>query len=144
MRRFLSPKPQLSGRELTYLTDVDHVTHEALAAFDSRGQIVAVARYAAWRPDSLDAAEIAVTVLDSLQRRGIGSALAGLIVERAEANGFARLTASTFWENVAARSLGARLGFRFTGSANGIVDYQLQLAPREGFRPEARPCPSKR
>ena len=46
-RRFLAPKPRLTTRELEYLTDVDHVTHEALVAIDENtGQIVGVGRYA--------------------------------------------------------------------------------------------------
>ena len=48
-RRFLGPKPTLSARELTYLTEVDHVTHEAVVAFDEAdGRMVGVARYAVW------------------------------------------------------------------------------------------------
>ena len=40
-QRFLAPKPRLSARELDYLTDVDHVTHEALVAIDeTTGDIV--------------------------------------------------------------------------------------------------------
>src|SRR5207302_4711683 len=35
-RRYLSPKPSLSPRELSFLTEVDHVRHEALAAVDQR------------------------------------------------------------------------------------------------------------
>ena len=127
MRRFLAPKPKLSGRELTYLTAIDHVTHEALAAVDARGQIVAVARYAAWPSTSIETAEIAIAVVDSFQRRGIGSALAAQVVERAAANGFARLTGSTFWDNVPAYALVARLGFRSVGSNHGIVSYRLEL-----------------
>jgi hypothetical protein len=46
-QRFLAPKPRLSARELDYLTDVDHVTHEALVAIDeTTGEIVGVGRYA--------------------------------------------------------------------------------------------------
>jgi hypothetical protein len=46
-QRFLGPKPRLSSAELTYLTDIDHRRHEALAAIDpSDGAIVGVGRYA--------------------------------------------------------------------------------------------------
>jgi hypothetical protein len=69
LQRFHAPKPKLSVRELTYLTDVDHVTHEAIAAFDARGHIVAVARYAAFDPARRDCAEVALTVTDSCQRQ---------------------------------------------------------------------------
>src|SRR5512135_136492 len=45
-RRFLSPKRELTPRELTYFTDIDHLNHEAIAAVDLRdGSIVGVARY---------------------------------------------------------------------------------------------------
>ena len=35
-RRFLTPKRELTPRELSYLTDIDHVHHEAFAAIDQR------------------------------------------------------------------------------------------------------------
>ena len=35
-RRFLSPKPALTARELVYLTDIDRFRHEAVAAVDPR------------------------------------------------------------------------------------------------------------
>jgi RimJ/RimL family protein N-acetyltransferase len=126
-RRFLGPKPKLSARELTDLTDVDHVTHDALVALDGEGQIIAVARYGAEAATSCEAAEVAVAVVDSWQGRGIGSALAARIVAHAQDNGFTRLTASTFWENQPARALLARLGFRPVGGDGGVVDYRLEL-----------------
>jgi GNAT superfamily N-acetyltransferase len=73
-------------------------------------------------------------VVDSWQRRGIGSALAARIVARAQDNGFARLTASTLWEKVPAPSLLARLGFRPVGSGEGVVDFRLDLP---AIRPDA-------
>ena len=110
-RRFLGPKPQLTTRELTYLTEIDHLTHEALAAVDDRdGSIVGVSRYAGW--DGADVAEIAVAVADDLQGRGIGSTLTARIVQLARANGVARLTATTQWDNWRARALLRRLAFR--------------------------------
>jgi hypothetical protein len=40
-RRFLSPKPGLTARDLSYFTDVDHVDHVAIVAVDERsGTIV--------------------------------------------------------------------------------------------------------
>jgi RimJ/RimL family protein N-acetyltransferase len=110
-RRFLGPKPRLTARELTYLTEIDHVTHEALAAVDvTDGSIVAVSRYAGW--DGADSAEIAVAVADHLQGRGIGGALTTRIVHLARGNGVARLTATTQWNNWPARALLRRLAFR--------------------------------
>lgn len=127
IRRFHAAKPELSARELTYLTDIDHVSHEALAAVDTRGHILAVARYAAWPLGCLDAAEVAIAVIDPFQRRGIGSTLARQIVDRAQANGFSRLTASTLSDNAPARRLLAQLGFRPVGHGRGVASYRLEL-----------------
>lgn len=127
-RRFLGPKPRLTAKELAYLTDVDGLTHGAFAAIDPRtGAIVGEARYAPW-PGRPSVADLAVTVADELQRRGIGTALAVATVEAARANGVRTLTASTLWENVPARALLRGLGFRPTGSGDGVVELELDLA----------------
>ena len=85
------------------------------------------ARYAPW-PGRPSVADLAVTVADELQRRGIGTALAATTVEAARANGVRTLTASTLWENVPARALLRGLGFRPTGSGDGVVELELDLA----------------
>lgn len=128
-RRFLGPKPRLTARELTYLTEIDHLTHAALAAIDVRdGSIVAVSRYAGW--DGGDSAEIAVAVADHLQGRGIGGALTARIVHLARANGVARLTATTQWDNAAARALLRRLAFRVRDTGQ-LLELDLDLVLRD-------------
>jgi GNAT superfamily N-acetyltransferase len=127
MHRLLGPKRRLSDRELGYLTEVDHVTHEALVALDGQGHIVGIARYAARPSSSRESAELAVVVLDGWQRRGIASTLAARLVGRARGNGFSTLTATAFGDSMAARSVLGRLGFRPVGSADGILAYQLDL-----------------
>jgi RimJ/RimL family protein N-acetyltransferase len=126
-RRFLGPKPELSPRELRYLTAVDHNWHEALAAVDRRdGSIVGIARYIGdhGRPG---AADMAVAVTDELQRRGIGTALSRCLIGRARVNGFDVLTASTLWENRPARTLLRRLGFHARGSEGSVLELELDL-----------------
>jgi RimJ/RimL family protein N-acetyltransferase len=110
-RRFLGPKPRLTESDLSYLTEIDHAGHEALAAIDEDGAIVAVSRYARWHGRD-DVAELAVAVADDLHGRGIGSALAARVVECARANGIARLTATTLAYNAPALALLRRLAFR--------------------------------
>ena len=128
-RRFLGPKHTLSARELTYLTDVDHVTHEAIVAFDEAGgRMVGVARYAVW-PGSDDTADVAVTVADEWHGRGLGSALTARVVRCARANGIKRLTGTILWDNAAASALLRRLGFRAVGSGDGALEFGLDLAP---------------
>jgi ketosteroid isomerase-like protein/RimJ/RimL family protein N-acetyltransferase len=128
-RRFLSPKRELTPRELTYLTDIDHVHHEAIAAVDQRdGSIVGVGRYARGA-DRPRVAEVAVEVADELQSMGIGTALARCTVQRARANGFTLLTATTLSENRPARTLLRRLGFRARPSQGSEIEHELELDP---------------
>jgi RimJ/RimL family protein N-acetyltransferase len=129
-RRFLSPKPELTPRELSYLTDIDHIHHEAFAAVDQRdGSIVGVGRYVhvADRPG---VAELGVEVADELQGMGIGTAIARHTVQRAGANGFALLTGTTLWENRPARALLRRLEFRARASHGSEIELELELDPR--------------
>jgi RimJ/RimL family protein N-acetyltransferase len=127
--RYLSPKPRLSERELTFFSDVDHVRHEALVVVDiDDGAIVAVARYVE-TTDRAAEAEIAVEVADDLQRRGLGLMVARAIIERARENEFVALTATLLWENRAARALAQRLGFMARGSRGSEIALQLALGP---------------
>ena len=115
-RRFLSPKPNLTDRELVYLTNTDRFHHEAIAAVDPRdGSIVGVGRYVRY-PDRPDVAEVAFEVADELQSMGIGTALATHIVRHARATGVALLTATTLWANGPARAMLRRFEFRARAS----------------------------
>lgn len=127
-RRFLTGKTELTDRELTYLTDVDHVRHEALTAIDHRdGSIVGVARYVTW-PERAGAADVAIEVADDFQRNGVGLMLAEALIRRARENGIKVLTATTLWENRAARALARRMGFRARSSAGSEIELELQLS----------------
>ena len=90
------------------------------------GELIGEARYASL-PGSATTAELAVFVIDDWHRRGLGSVLAQALVERACANGIARLEATTLFENHAARALLRRLGFRARGSADGAIELALDL-----------------
>lgn len=132
LRRFLSPKPRLTARELAFLTDVDHVRHEALAAVDAGdGSIVGTARYVA-EPGRAQVADVAVDVVDELQNQGIGTALVRGVIDRARENGFATLTATTLWENRPALALLRRLGFHSRGSYRGEIEFELALEGAHG------------
>lgn len=135
-RRFLTGKPELSERELTYLTDVDHVRHEALAAIDrTDGSIVGVVRYVMWS-DRAGTADVAIEVADDWQRNGIGLTLAEALVRHARENGLERLTATTLWENRPARALARRMGFRPRSSAGSEIKLELDLSDHAGLRAE--------
>jgi RimJ/RimL family protein N-acetyltransferase len=128
-RRYLSPKPTLSERELDHLLNVDHVHHEALAAVDETdGSFVAAARYVQL-PDQPDVADVAIEVADDLHRQGIGMALAIRTLERARTNGFTCLTAITLHDNVPARSLLRSLHFRPRSRSSHEIEFELDLTP---------------
>jgi GNAT superfamily N-acetyltransferase len=140
-QRFLAPKPRLSARELDYLTDVDHVTHEALVAIDeTTGDIVGVGRYATGSGGGV-AADMALTVVDAWQRRGIGHALAVRLVERARANGITRLTGTALADNLRVRALLDRLGFRVRSVSAGVVEVELDVPRARPLRPRYRGTP---
>ncbi len=132
-RRFLSSKGDLSPRELTYFTDVDHVNHEAIVAIDEeRGTIVGEARYASL-PGLAGIADFAIIVADELQHMRLGTGLAARLMERARVNGMTRLTATTLWENAPARALLWRLGFYARASAGHEIELEL-VVPRARVR----------
>jgi RimJ/RimL family protein N-acetyltransferase len=129
--RFLTSKSRLSPSELRYLTDVDGHDHEALGAVDAAtGRGVGVARFARLQPGG-DVADVAVTVVDEWQRRGLGTLLLEELTARARAEGIARYTALVSGENEAAikllRNIGAHV--RNTTPASGAIEYEIELAP---------------
>lgn len=135
-RRFLTPKPRLSNAEIVFLTDLDPTQHRALGAFDRRdGQLIGVARYVRYASDQ-ERADLAVTVIDDWQRRGIGRVLVGELIGVAERDGIARLTGTTLVENAPARGLLRSLGFASTGVDGTTIDYALDL-PACGALPAA-------
>jgi protein lysine acetyltransferase len=129
-RRFLAPKPVLTERELRYLTEIDGHDHVALVAvrLDDPNRLVAVARYVRLKEDP-DAAEIAVTVADPMQGKGIGKALGVLLADEARGRGIKRFTASIMADNRPALNLFATVSDRLEGHTDhGVRDLVADLA----------------
>ena len=106
-RRFLSPKRSFSRAELRYLTEVDGRDHVALVAEYIGApvrRVIAVGRFVRWADDPA-AAEVAITVCDDWQRRGVGSLFAKRLATRARLAGIRRFTATMSSDNVAAHKL---------------------------------------
>jgi GNAT superfamily N-acetyltransferase len=137
-RRFLSPMPELTEDAVTYLTDVDHHDHEALAAIDpTTGDGVGVARFVrcAGRPDT---AEAAVAVIDDWQGRGVGTALLDLLAQRARAEGIVRFTALLLAQNREMLELLEALGpVRVVDRQTGTIEIEAEL-PADGAGPQLR------
>src|SRR5215470_6341972 len=127
--RFLARKDRLSAAELRYFTDLDHRDHEALGALDQAGgRGVGVARYIrdAKAPRT---AEIAVTIVDEWQGRGLGAELLARLSDRARSEGICRFTALVADDNVAMAGLLRNMGASPTGRSPGTVDYEITLTP---------------
>jgi GNAT superfamily N-acetyltransferase len=129
--RFLGAKPRLSTNDLRYLTEVDGRLHEALGAVETAsGKGVGVARFVRLDPRA-PVAEVAVTVVDGWQRRGLGTLLLEKLSERARAEGIERYTALVSGENRAVVGLLDAIGARVlaANAAAGTVEYEVELAP---------------
>jgi RimJ/RimL family protein N-acetyltransferase len=126
--RFLGNKARLTSAELRFLTCVDHHDHEALAALDAQGRGVGVARYIR---DSEDrgSAEIAITIVDEWQGRGLGSRLLELLSDRARAEGIVRFTATVALGNLVSERLIRNAGGALTCQAPDSREYEISLAP---------------
>jgi RimJ/RimL family protein N-acetyltransferase len=127
--RFLTVKKELSAAELRYFTEIDHHDHEALGAVDrADGRGVGVARYVRSGEDP-QAAEIAVTVVDEWQGRGLGTELLAQLSERARSEGIHRFTGLAAADNVATAWLARRMGAELVRYDSATVLYEIPLVP---------------
>jgi RimJ/RimL family protein N-acetyltransferase len=127
-QRFLGRKNTLTDADLRYFTDVDHHDHEALAAIDHvRGGGVGIARYVRDRENPA-AAEIAVTVADDWQGRGLGTELLAGLSERARQEGIGRFTAVVAADNAAVAGLLRSSGASLIRRGSGIAEYEIEVA----------------
>jgi len=126
-QRFHGIKTSLSSPELDRLTSVDHWHHEALIAWSPTPRTpIGVARYA--RCEAFDLAELAVTVADPWQRRGVGRALLLALRALALHAGIRRFTATLLWENHGALALAKELDrSAVVGQDTGVAELMLQL-----------------
>lgn len=132
-RRFASPKPYVSQRELDYLLDLDHHRREALLAIepDSR-RGVAVVRYVEV-PGESAVVEVAATVDDGWQGQGLGGAMLDAIIVRAREEGYAAVRATVLAGNARAIGILLSAGFRPHSSDGTLREYELMLArPNRG------------
>ena len=131
-RRFLTPKRSFSRTELRYLTEVDGRDHVALVAeypcYPMR-RLIAVARFVKLS-DRPAAAEVAVTVADEWQGRGLGSLLGEHLAHLARNRGITRFTATMASENRPAHRLMAKLTEHLEQHhvGGGVDELELDLA----------------
>jgi GNAT superfamily N-acetyltransferase len=141
-RRFLTPMLELDDAALRFLTAIDHHDHKALIALDEAGtEAVGVARYVRY-PERPGVAEVAVTVVDDWQGRGLGTLLLAAISARAREEGVRTFTALMLAFNGEMMHLLRELGaVRIVDRAAGTVEVEVAIpatrvapAPRELLR----------
>ena len=123
--RFMSSIDNLSRSQLAYLTEIDHQTHLAWGALVA-GEPVAVARLIR-RSDASASAEIAITVVDDWQRRGVGELLVRLMAEIGRSIGVERFDFEALAENKGILHLLGGLGADHALS-EGVVSGSLAVA----------------
>jgi RimJ/RimL family protein N-acetyltransferase/nucleotide-binding universal stress UspA family protein len=130
--RFQAPLANLSERQLSYLTEVDHHDHEALLAVAPNGddgEVVGVARFVRVNDE---VAECAVTVADHWQGRGVATELLDRLVDRAREEGIDRFTALVLAQNTEALRLLERLGDTEQRRIGSQVELDIELPkPRQ-------------
>lgn len=129
--RFLTAKRELTPRDLRYLTDVDHVDHDAIGAVsEADGRGVGVARYVRARCDHRSA-EVAVTVIDDWQHRGLGTHLLARLTARARCAGIHSFTALVAADNEAMIAMlrDGKAGVELAHVEADSLEYEVSLAP---------------
>ena len=131
-RRFLTPKRTFTRGELRYLTEINGVDHVALVAEDPADpdpKLIAVGRFVRLSDDP-EAAEVAITVADNWQGRGLGSLVGAHLAHAARNRGIKRFTATMAASNTPAHRLMARLTSHLEQrhAGGGVDELVLDLA----------------
>jgi GNAT superfamily N-acetyltransferase len=137
--RFFNAPDELDDDELEYLTNLDYHDHFACAAVLEDGPAprgVGVARYVREGHDPT-VAEVAVTVLDAYQRRGIGTLLTRTLAEVAAGNGIRSFVNYVQWENAAAIELLTDEESRITPAEPGVARIEVELPARPAEVPDS-------
>ena len=124
--RFFAPYPELSERDVERFTRVDYHDRVALVATQS-GEMIGVGRY-----DLISSgeAEIAFTVRDDHQGRGVGSVLLEHLAAVARENGIERFYAEVLPDNRRMIATFAEAGYRPSQKmSDGVVHMEFDIEP---------------
>jgi len=131
--RFFAAPSRLSDADLEYLTNLDYHDHFAWAAFaiDERGQPgIGVARYIR-DPTQPNHAEVAVTVLDDYQHRGLGTLLLEMLADHARRNGITTFVSHILWDNREILETLAAAGARIEPEEPGVARVAIGIPAPE-------------
>src|SRR5262249_23656140 len=129
--RFMHPVSEPSSELLRELTQVDYANHVALVAevfVDGRETVIGEARYV-----RASSAEIAVSVAELWQGKGLAERMLTKLECRAAAAGVRRLFSENLATNEKVLSLALKAGFMMTETtgAQGVMRLEKTLEPRD-------------
>ncbi len=128
--RFFAPYPTLTQRDVDRFTQVDHDDRVALVA-TVHDEIVGVTRYDRL-PAQPDEAEVAFTVRDVFQGRGLGSVLLEHLAAAARERGVRRFVAEVLPDNARMLSVFRDAGYAATSSLDdGYYTLEFAIAPTQ-------------
>jgi RimJ/RimL family protein N-acetyltransferase len=119
--RFLAAKRELSEQEEHFFLDIDFVNHVVLVAEtteEGRPVIVGGCRYIVIEPGK---AEVAFSVIDAYQKKGLGSALMRHIAAISREAGVEELVAEVLSDNAPMLKVFERSGLAVTSKREGSV-----------------------
>jgi RimJ/RimL family protein N-acetyltransferase len=123
--RFFSPRPRLSQDDVTRFTTVDYDDRMALVALLG-DDLIGIASYDRW-PGRREA-EVAFTVDDEHQGRGVATVLLEHLAVIARSHGMTRFTAEVLPENRKMLSVFKRAGFQAKSRfADGVVEVEMGI-----------------
>lgn len=128
--RFLGPMPTLSRRQLAYLSELDHQDHVAIGVMDD-SEPVAIGRWVRFDEEPADA-DVALTVVDDYQGRGVGRIVVQVLAMIARHRGVRWLHFDVLAENAAMLRLLDRMGAVRTPSGaviHAVLDADTVEAP---------------
>jgi GNAT superfamily N-acetyltransferase len=131
-RRFLSPVPRLTDSMLAFLTAVDGDCHRAFGALVEEHDGTVGAGLLRWVRTGADpkVADLAITVIDDYQGRGLGGLLLDVAVLDGFAHGLDRFEGVVLGENISSRRMLVRGGATLRPDSGGVLAYRLPLRPR--------------
>lgn len=133
--RFHGVVDHLTEEQVRFFTEIDHHDHVVWVALDDDAPHqpgVGVARYMRLA-DEPTVAEVALTVVDAYQGRGVGTALAAMLGRSAIENGIRTFRTYVLAENAVVLDLFQQLDARVAEERFGVVriDYPLPHDPDE-------------
>jgi protein lysine acetyltransferase len=130
-RRYQGGAPS-EGR-LDYLFAVDYVDHFVwVVTHGLDGPVIADARFIR-DEDDLTSAEVALTVADAYQGRGIGTLLLGALAVAARVDGIERFHARVLSDNPPARALGDKVNAHWEQEEPGVVTTTGEIPDLDGL-----------